>query len=165
MRKLDFPTLIKEDLATLEKRERQQTIARLRLRVQFLRLLKTQQAASIKAASQTIGITAKRGYEWWDVYKEKELDGYLQLHYKPRRARLSKEQQAKLLLRSSADNGFGSQREAIKYLRDEFGVSYTQSGVCLLFQRLKIKAKEPRPENRKADQEAQTEYKKTLPRK
>ena len=163
MRKLDFPTLIKEDLKILEKRERQETIARLRLRVQFLRLLKTQSATSIKAVCQTIGITAKRGYEWWDLYKEKELDGYLQLHYKPRRARLSPDQQAQLLERSSEENGFASQREAIKYLQDEFAVAYTQPGVCLLFQRLKIKAKEPRPENKKAGKEAQTEYKKTLP--
>ncbi len=163
MRKLDFPTLIKEDFETLEKRERQQTTARLRLRVQFLRLLKTQSAMSIKAVCQTIGITAKRGYEWWDLYKEKELDGYLQLHYKPRRVRLSPEQQAQLHERASKDNGFASQREAIKYLQDEFAIAYTQPGVCLLFQRLKIKAKEPRPANKKADKEAQTEYKKTLP--
>ena len=164
MRKLDFPTLIKEDFETLEKRERQQTTARLRLRVQFLRLLKTQSAMSIKAVCQTIGITAKRGYQWWDLYKEKELDGYLQLHYKPRRVRLSPEQQAQLHERASEENGFASQREAIKYLQDEFAIAYTQPGVCLLFQRLKIKAKEPRPENKKADKEAQTEYKKTLPK-
>jgi len=162
MRKLDFPAIIKEDFETLEKRERQQTTARLRLRVQFLRLLKTQSAMSIKAVCQIIGITAKCGYQWWDLYKEKELDGYLQLHYKPRRVRLSPEQQAQLHERASEDNGFGSQREAIKYLQDEFAIAYTQPGVCLLFQRLKIKAKEPRPENKKADKEAQTEYKKTL---
>ena len=144
MRKLDFPTLIKEDLETLEKRERQQTTARLCLRVQFLRLLKTQSAMSIKAVCQTIGITAKRGYEWWDLYKEKELDGYLQLHYKPRRVRLSPEQQAQLHERASKDNGFASQREAIKYLQDEFAIAYTQPGVCLLFQRLKIKARASR---------------------
>ncbi len=165
MRKLDFPALIKEDLKTLEQRERQQTVARLRLRLQFLRLLKTQSAASIKAVCLTIGITPKRGYEWWDLYKEKELDRFLQLHYKPRQMRLCREQQAKLLERSSTDNGFGSQREAIKYLQDEFAVSYTQPGVCLLFQRLKIKAKKARPENNKADQQAQIEYKKTVPRK
>ncbi|MGI9055625.1 MAG: helix-turn-helix domain-containing protein [Pyrinomonadaceae bacterium] len=68
----------------------------------------------------------------------------------------------KLLKRSSEENGFGSQREVIKYLHDEFAVCYTQPGICLLFQRLKIKAKEPRPENKKADKEAQMEYKKTL---
>ena len=152
MRKLDFPTLIKEDFETLEKRERQQTTARLRLRVQFLRLLKTQSAMSIKAVCQIIGITAKCGYQWWDLYKEKELDGYLQLHYKPRRVRLSPEQQAQLHERASEENGFASQREAIKYLQNEFAIGYTQPGVCLLFQRLKIKAKEPASQKQKGGQ-------------
>ncbi len=47
------------------------------------------------------------------------------------------------------------------FLHQEFSVSYTQAGVCLLFQRLKIKAKEPRPENIKAEKAAQDGYKKT----
>ena len=163
MRKLDFPSLIKQDIELLQKREKQQTIARLRSRVQFLRLLKTQEADSIKAAAQTVGITAKCGYEWWNLYKEKKLDQYLELNYKPRRARLSEEQQEKLLTRVGEENGFASQGEAIRYLEDEFQVTYTQSGVCLLFQRLPIKAKVPRPSNKRADREEQSEYKKTLP--
>lgn len=163
MRKLDFPSLIREDIEALQKREKLETVARLRLRVQFLRLLKTQQADSIKTAAQTVGITPKRGYEWWNLYKEKKLNQYLRLNYKPRRARLSDEQQEKLIKRASAENGFASQAQAKKYLADEFEVSYTQAGICLLFQRLKIKAKQPRPENIGADKEAQTEYKKTLP--
>lgn len=162
MRKLDFPSLIREDIEALQKREKLETVARLRLRVQFLRLLKTGQADSIKAAAQTVGITPKRGYEWWNLYKEKQLSEFLQLNYKPRRARLSPEQQERLVKRAGAENGFASQSEAIRYLSDEFKVSYTQAGVCLLFQRLKIKAKQPRPENRGADKEAQTEYKKTF---
>lgn len=162
MRKLDFPSLIREDIEALKKREKLETVARLRLRIQFLRLLKTQQADSIKTAAQTVGITPKCGYEWWNLYQEKKLNEYLRLNYKPRRARLSDEQQENLVKRASAENGFASQLEAIKYLADEFEVSYTQAGVCLLFQRLKIKAKVPRPENIGADKEAQTEYKKTL---
>lgn len=162
MRTLDFPMLITDDLMTLEKRERQEIVARLRLRVQFLRLLKTRQVTSIKSACQTIGITAKRGYEWWNLYKAKQLDGYLQFHYQPRQARLSEQQQWQLIERASEANGFGSQREVIEYLRAEFKISYTQPGVCLLLGRLKIKAKEPRPVNNRAEQEAQSEYKKTL---
>lgn len=134
------------------------------MRVQFLRLLKTQEADSIKAAAKIVGITAKRGYEWWNLYKQQQLSEYLRLNYKPRRARLSEEQQAKLVKRAGTENGFASQAEAREYLADEFQVSYTQAGVCLLFGRLKIKAKVPRPENQGADKEEQTEYKKTLPR-
>jgi len=48
-------------------------------------------------------------------------------------------------------------------LQDEFNVCYTQGGVSLLFSRLKIKAKEPRPLNIKASAAEQAAYKKTLP--
>ncbi len=162
MRKLDFPTLIEEGIAELQKEEKQQTTARLRLRVQFLRLLKTQEVDSIKSAAKVVGVSPKRGYEWWNLYKAQKLSQFLTLNYKPRRTRLSDEQLSQLIKRAGADNGFGSQTEARRYLADEFQVSYTQAGVCLLFQRLKIKAKVPRPENIGADKERQTEYKKTL---
>jgi len=123
MRKLGFPNLIEESIDVLQKCEKQQPMARLHLRVQFLRLLKSQQDDSIKAAAQTVGITAKRGYEWWALYRKKELDAYLTLHYKARRSRLSVEQQAVLMKRARTDNGFGSQSEVIEYLSNEFAVS------------------------------------------
>jgi transposase len=162
MRKLLFPTLINESLAELRDRERKESVARLRIRVQMLRLLKTQEVASIKAASRYVGLTAKRGYELWNLYREQGFDALLRLNYKPRRAKLSAEQQAVLVERASDGQGFGSQQEVREFLERQFNVSYTQAGVCLLFQRLKIKAKEPRPENEKADKAAQAEYKKTL---
>ena len=77
----------------------------------------------------------------------------------------SDEQQMKLLERVGANNGFGSQREAQRFLQEEFNVCYTQGGVWLLFGRLKIKAKEPRPVNKKAAAESaeeQAAYKKTF---
>lgn len=164
MRKLDFPTLIEHEAVELQRHEKQQTVARLRLRVQFLRLLKTQAADSIKAAAQVIGITPKCGYEWWNLYRTRNFNEYLSLNYQPRRSRLSAEQQQQLVNRAGQGNGFASQAEAQQYLADEFQVSYTQPGVCLLFQRLQIKAKVPRPENSGADKRAQAEYKKTSAR-
>jgi transposase len=162
MRKLLFPALINESLSELTELERKESVARLRIRVQMLRLLKTQEVASIKAASRHVGLTAKRGYELWSLYREQGIDALLRLNYKPRRAKLSVEQQTVLVERASDGQGFGSQQEVREFLQRQFNVSYTQAGVCLLFQRLKIKAKEPRPENIKADRAAQAEYKKTL---
>ena len=163
MRKLPFPTLITQTLEELKKRERKESVARLRIRVQMLRLLKTAEVASIKAASGRVGLTAKRGYELWHLYQKHGLDGLLQLNYKPRQSKLSPAQQSLLMRKAGDGMGFGSQQEVRAFLQDEFAVSYTQAGVCLLFQRLKIKAKVPRPENVKADKRAQSEYKKTLP--
>lgn len=162
MRKLDFPALIEHEVDELRKYEKQQTVSRLRLRVQFLRLLKTQEIDSIKAAAKVVGITPKCGYEWWDLYQKRRFDDYLTLNYKARRPRLSAAQQEQLIKRAGEENGFASQSEAQQYLADEFQICYTQPGVCLLFQRLKIKAKAPRPKNRGADEREQAEYKKTL---
>ena len=161
MKKLDSPILIRESVGELRKRERSEKEARIRWRVQLLRLLKNRETDSIKAACLICGISPKHGYNLWKKYREQGLAKYLQLDWKPRRSKLSLEQQAQVLKRAATENGFGSQAEALAYLQNEFAVSYTQGGVCLLFQRLKIKAKEPRPRNQKAIAEEQTGYKKT----
>ena len=162
MRRLDFANLITETVDELRKREKQEKDARLRLRVQLLRLLKSQETALLKDAAKICGITPKHGYDLWKKYREKGLGSYLQMDWKPRSSKLSGEQQRKLIERASFDSGFESQDEARRFLMDEFAVSYTQAGISLLFARLKIKAKVPRPANRKASVEEQSEYKKTL---
>jgi transposase len=162
MRKLDFSNLIVETVSELRTQEKKEKDARLRLRVQLLRLLKSQEAVSIKDACHICGITPKHGYDLWKKYRNKGLNEYLRLDWKPRRAKLSDEQQAGLLARAATENGFGSQAEVRRFLQDEFDICYTQGGVSLLFQRLKIKAKVPRPKNKKALGEEQVTYKKTL---
>lgn len=162
MRKLDFASLIVETVSELRAREKKEKDARRRLRVQLLRLLKSQETVSIKDACRVCGITAKHGYDLWHKYRDKGLSEYLQLKWKPRQAKLSLKQQTRLLERAASENGFGSQQEAQRFLKDEFDVCYTQGGVSLLFSRLKIKAKEPRPLNKKSSLEEQAEYKKTF---
>ena len=164
MRKLDFPTLIIESVEQLREQEKKEKDAPIRLRVQLLRLLKSQATDSIKDACQICGITPKHGYDLWHKYRDQGLSQYLRLDWKPRSSKLSDEQQRKLIERASTENGFASQHEAGQFLTEEFAVSYTQGGISLLFSRLKIKAKVPRPLNKKAFLEEQLEYKKTLPK-
>lgn len=163
MRKLDFPALIIETVEQLREQEKKEKDARIRLRVQLLRLLKSQETDSIKDACQICGITPKHGYDLWHKYRDNGLSQYLRLDWKPRCSKLSNEQQRKVIERASTENGFASQREAGQFLTKEFAVSYTQGGISLLFSRLRIKAKVPRPFNKKASLEEQLEYKKTLP--
>ena len=162
MRKLDFPALIIETVDELQSREKQQKDARLRLRIQLLRLLKSQETSSIKAACQICGITPKHGYDLWHKYQNQGIEEYLRLDWKPRQSKLSVEQQRKLIERATTDNGLGSQNEARRFLQNEFNVYYTQAGISLMFSRLKIKSKTARPQNKKASLEEQVEYKKTL---
>ncbi len=162
MRKLDFPNLIVETVDELRKQEKTEKEARIRLRVQLLRLLKSQETASIKDACRVCGITSKHGYDLWRKYREQGLAEYLRLNWKPRRAKLSHQQQRKLVERAASENGFGWQAEGRRFLHEEFDICYTQGGISLLFSRLKIKAKVPRPLNKKAVAEEKTGYKKTL---
>jgi len=150
MRKLDFSNLIVETVSELREREKKEKDTRLRLRVQLLRLLKSQETASIKDACRICGITPKHGYDLWHKYRDKGLSEYLRLAWKPRRAKLSNEQQRKLLERASSENGFGSQAEARRFLKDEFDVSYTQGGARASFSTLENQSQRTAPREQKS---------------
>lgn len=160
MRVVDYQKEIKQTETELRRLEKQQSNAKLLLRVQLLRLLKSRQFSQLKEAASFLGITPKHGYDLWHKYQTEDLERYLQLNYKTNRAKLDSQQQAAFLQR--AGQGFDSQGEAREYIKDCFGVCYTQQGISILFQRLKIKAKVARPFNIKADPMQQSEYKKTL---
>ena len=159
MRVVDYQTEISETETELRTLEKRQSNAKLLLRTQLLRLLKSGEFSQLKKAVEILGITEKYGYDLWKKYKSTGLGGYLRLNYQANRAKLSAEQKARLVERSG--DGFDSQSAAQEFIKDEFGVRYTQQGISLLFQRLKIKAKELRPFNIKADEREQLEYKKT----
>ena len=160
MRVVDYQTEIDQTETELRTLEKRQSNAKMLLRVQLLRLLKSGEFSQLKKAVGILGITEKYGYDLWKKYKTEGLDGYLKLNYKANRTKLNDEQKAKLI--EQAREGFDSQSEAGEFIENEFGVSYTQQGISLLFQRLKIKAKVPRPFNIKANTQQQSEYKKTF---
>lgn len=159
MRVIDYEKEIKQTQAELLSLEKKQSNAKLLLRVQLLRLLKSREFAQIKQVARLLGISSKHGYDLWKKYKTMGLEGYLQLNYRANRAKLGIRQKAELIER--AKEGFDSQTEAREFIEREFLVSYTQQGVSLLFKRLKIKAKVVRPFNIKAEIGEQREYKKT----
>lgn len=159
MRVVDYQTEIIETETELRTLEKRQSNAKFLLRTQLLRLLKSGEFSQLKKTVGILGITEKYGYDLWKRYKSEGLGGYLQLKYQANRAKLDSEQKAKFIER--AGEGFDSQAEAREFIKNQFGVSYTQQGISLLFQRLKIKAKVVRPFNIKADEQEQREYKKT----
>lgn len=160
MRVVDYQDLIKESVGKLRSLEKQQTNARFLVRLQLLRLLKSGEFSQVKTAAEFLGLSPKHGYDLLKRYREKKLEGYLTLDYKPNRSRLDSKEEAKLLERAEKE-GFSNQIEAIRYIKSEFGVKYAQQGVSELFKRLKIKSKVARPFNIKADKDKQIEYKKT----
>ena len=161
MRRPAYAKLIKESVIELKKLEKKENNARLRLRIQMLRLLKSEEVLEVKQASSLLGISAKHGYQLWHRYRDKGLEEYLKLDYKPKESKLKSEEQKKLI-KESEEIGFDSQIKAREWIEKEFGHSYSQQGVSLLFSRFKIKLKTARPDNIMGDKEEREEYKKSL---
>lgn len=160
MKVIDYQIEIEESVDELRKLEKQQSNAKLLRRVQFLRCLKSGQFKQAKHCAGFLGLEEKQGYQWWKLYREKGLSEYLKLHYQANARKLKTQEEARLVEKTAP--GFGSQKEVGEYIREEFGVEYTQQGISDLFKRLKIKKKVVRPFNVKADQQEQVAYKKTF---
>lgn len=160
MRVVDYQKEIRQTESELRTLEKRQSNAKLLLRVQLLRLLKSGEFSQLKRAVKILGMTDKHGYDLWNKYQSEGIDGYLRLNYRANRAKLNEQQKARLIERAA--QGFASQWEAREFIENEFAVSYTQQGISFLLQRLKIKNKAVRPFNIKADESEQSKYKKTF---
>ncbi len=160
MKVIDYQTEIKESVNELRKLEKQQSNAKLLRRVQFLRFLKSGEFKQAKQCAEFLGLEEKQGYQWWKLYREEGVSEYLKLHYQANARKLAPEEEVRLV--EKAAHGFGSQKEVGEYIREEFGVAYTQQGISDMFKRLKIKKKVVRPFNVKADCREQLAYKKTF---
>lgn len=64
-------------------------------------------------------------------------------------------------LKVQADTGaFRTRGDAIQWVREQYGVTYTYGGMRHVFSRLRLKKKVPRPQNPKASVADQTAWKK-----
>ena len=80
MRVVDYQKEIRQTEAELRTLEKRQSNAKLLLRIQLLRLLKSGEFSQLKRAVKILGITDKHGYDLWNKYQSKGLDGYLWLN-------------------------------------------------------------------------------------
>lgn len=73
-------------------------------------------------------------------------------------AKLSAEQHR--ALKAQADTGgFRTQWDAMQWIHDQFGITYTYGGMRHVFRRLRLKKKVPRPQNPKASEVEQAAWK------
>ncbi|HSK71957.1 MAG TPA: winged helix-turn-helix domain-containing protein [Pyrinomonadaceae bacterium] len=161
MRTVDYISQIKETADELKHLEKQETNPRVRKRLQLLRILKSGLTPYLTRACEMVGYSDKHGREIWQKYLAEGLTGYARLNYsREKRGKLSYAQEAQVNSRA-AEVGFASHKEAQGYIFEQFGVCLAVSNVGKLFQRLEVRAKVPRPRNRRTSDEEQREYKKT----
>lgn len=150
------------DLVTLERQYRGVAVAD---RIKMLRLLKIEVYPSQRQLATVLGYTERQLRRWWRMYCHGGLTALLQ---RPRPGGRAERLDAAALAALEAEmkaGRIGRLREAQQFLAERCDVHYQGvSGLSRLCQRHKIKLKTGRRRHRRADAEAQAEFKKTLPR-
>lgn len=163
MRTVNYVGQIKETADELKRLENKETNPRLRKRLQLLRILKSGLTPFLTKACEMVGYSDKHGREIWRKYAAADLEGSVRLNYsRQKRGKLTYEQEAEINQKAET-SGFASQSEAQQFIVEQFGIGLAISNVGKLFQRLEVRAKVPRPLNRKTSQTEQLAYKKTTP--
>jgi transposase len=161
--RLDYDEVIKEDVATLLRLERQARGQKHEVRLKLLRLLKSGQCRSVQGAVDTLGYSLRQGQRWLNQYREAGLKG---LEVEPPdysgRERMTPEAWT-ALNEGLAKDQISNYAQARALLAEQGVVYQDDTGVLKLFRRHGIKAKTGRPRHLKADAEAQATFKKTSP--
>lgn len=161
MKAVSYSEQIKESEEELLTLERKQTKGIARLRVRFLRLLKSGECTTQLQASQRMGVHLRQGQKLWKRYKEKGLKDFITYPYRGRKERISEDRKKDLEQRLNQDD-IQSLKQGRQYLEQQ-GLHYSISGVHYLFKRLRIKKKTGRPVHHHRDNEGSEELKKNFP--
>ena len=159
---MNYAQIITESEAELEELEAEQKLVQFQKRVWFLYLLKSGEAKTQATAGQMVGWKTRQSQKIWQLYRTGTMTEVLRKSERFSFGKLSSQEIARLQ-KYLAEFGADSLFEAVRLIEQMYGVEYTQSGVCKLFARLRIKLKTARPSNAKKDETAAAEYKKTFP--
>jgi transposase len=162
MRRCNYSELIPDTPEQLIKLEKQQKSGITRDRVRFIRFLKEGTCLTQKESGERIGIKLSQSQAIWRLYREKGLSGLIDRKIKKSWGKLDSHQISRLRERLGSHDLY-TQEQIIGWLSVEMGISYTQSGISKLLQRLKIKLKTGRPVNVRKDLSGELSFKKTLP--
>ncbi len=158
---MSYPGEIKESVEELHKMERRQSKALFRDRVRYLRLLKSGDALTQKAASEMVGIKVRQGQRNWKVYREGGTEGLLRPPARPGRPPKLKPHEQRELEERLKGGDIRFLHEAVAHVKAQYGQGFSLVGMHCLFKRLKVKKKTGRPVNTRQDKEGLEDFKKT----
>lgn len=156
---MKYESKIIESIDYLLQQERKSTLALIRDRVRFIRLLKSGEARTQSAAGEAIGLCERQSQRLWRVYQQEGLAG---LQKKPAWGYWGKLSSAQIaqLRQFLMDDQAETLADIQTYLKNNLGISYTIGGISDLCKRLKIKLKTGRPVNVRQQPGAVEEFKK-----
>jgi len=148
-----------EDQAALKAAYQSEQNATRKPRLHLLWLVR--QGHNVRQAAQLIGVHYRTAQEWIAWYRQ---GGLAQVKARKRggtgrQPRLTTDQK-QALKDKACKEGFVSVKDGLRFVQEQFGVTYTESGMGKVFSALSLRKKVPRPRNAKASQEVQENYKK-----
>ena len=158
---MNYTALITEDLVVLQSTEKQQSDARFRDYVRFLRLLKTGEAPTQLVAARQVNLSLRQAQRVWKQYRQQGLEALITPHPSTYIGKLSTTQMSHMR-RFLLDDQAQTLADIQTYLVDRLGISYSIGGISDLCKRLKIKLKTGRPVHAHQPPGAVEEYKKNL---
>lgn len=161
--RIDYRQRISEGEEELLALEQQLRGRRTAVRVQVLRLLKSGQVRSLEAAAPLVGYSSRQLQKWWRQYRTGGIGAVLEM--KPqlgRQSRMTDEAYAALSEEMIAGR-IATLKDARRYLGEEQGIEYRSlNGVWRQLRKRGAKLKTGRRRHRRADEEKQEAFKKTL---
>ena len=144
-------TLSHKQRDDLERRYKHTSERRISERIQAILLLDTGQ--SREQVARIVRVNPKTITRWVQIFVRYGIDTLCTLHSGGNEANLTLAEQQHLIV--WLDAGVRSTKEAIAWVENTFHVSYTESGMCKLLQRLDYRSKKPAPVPASADPDAQ----------
>lgn len=156
---MDYGAKIIETTEFLLEQEKKISLAIVRDRVRFIRLLKSGEARTQSAAGKVIGLCERQSQRLWRIYQQEGLAG---LQKKPAWGYWGKLSSIQIahLRQFLLDDQAETLADIQTYLQNNLGVRYTIGGVSDLCKRLKIKLKTGRPVNVRQQPGAVADFKK-----
>ena len=158
-RKLMVEWAAGDDAASLYERYRRERRPDVRPRLHGLWLVRT--GRTTREVADVLGVDERTVQRWLAWYRAGGLAPLEKRHAQGHGAPsfLTSEQKA-ALAEEVATGRFRTAAEIRAWVREEWGVSYTEGGMYALLKRLRCAPKVPRPVHEKADQLAQARWKK-----
>jgi transposase len=147
-------TLTRSQRDTLERRYKQTSERRIAERIQAILLLDA--GHNREQTARILRVNAKTITRWVQLFVQVDLETYCSLQSGGNDAMLTPEQQQQFC--TWLDQQVRSTKEAIAWVETSFGVSYTESGMRKLLQRLDYRYKQPAQVPSKADPAAQAAW-------
>lgn len=113
---------------------------------------------SVEQAASAVGITKPTGFRVQGLWNESGFEGIIPGYSGGRKPRLSEEQTAALADRLASEPM--STRSVRLYVRDEFGVDYSEKQIHVILGRMGMRHAKPYPQDRKRPSDAEDVLKK-----